>query len=263
MRTTRRSRKLDPLANLLSVRSVCGELQKRCPDIVPKTDKQLFSFLTAMKYIHLHPKSEKPPRRPPNWQREALIEASTHLKAILEEKFNKKVSISGFAGVYLRILLFPSDVLKVLEEGKITLQEALALARLTPNNLSVSHQKAFAIRKEVIDSHIKVKASQNTLRSRVKEILGETNVISADVLIANIEMVDKMLELDPNDKRHLFYEELKNLFFAIRSFPLELVDDEFLADFNAAFDELVRVINSAQRRYRQKQKTSPSLPFHV
>ena len=40
MRTTRRSRKLDPLANLLAVRSVCDELQKRCPDIVPKTDKQ-------------------------------------------------------------------------------------------------------------------------------------------------------------------------------------------------------------------------------
>jgi len=76
-------------------------------------------------------------------------------------------------------------------------------------------------------------------------------------------MVDKMLELDPNDKRHLFYEELKNLFFVLRSFPLELVDDEFLADFNTAFDELVRVINSAQKRYRQKQKTSPSLAFHV
>lgn len=90
MRITRRSRKLDPLANLLAVRSVCDELQKRCPDIVPKTDKQLFSFLTAMKYIHLHPKSEKPPRRPPNWQHEALIEASTHLKSILEERFNKK-----------------------------------------------------------------------------------------------------------------------------------------------------------------------------
>lgn len=65
-------------------------------------------------------------------------------------------------------------------------------------------------------------------------------------------MVDNMLELDPNDKRHLFYEQIKNLVFAIRQIQPEDVDDELLAEFNLASDELFRVINSVKNRHKQK-----------
>ncbi len=170
----------------------------------------------------------------------------------MQQRTNGRVSLSSFIGVYLRILSLSNDILKALEEGRITLQEAIALSRLTPEKLSVSHQKAFAIRKEVMDAHIKTQASQNSLRAKIKEILGETNIISSQTLMANVEMVDNMLELDPNDKRHLFYEQIKNLVFAIRQIQPEDVDDELLAEFNLASDELFRVINSVKNRHKQK-----------
>jgi hypothetical protein len=260
MKNTRRPRKLDPLANSSAVRSICDELQKRCPDIVPKTDKKLFSLLAAIKHINQYSSTQSPAGRPSAWQREDLLLVSNNLKSILQQKTNGRVSLSSFVGLYLRILNLPNDVLRVLEESKITLQEAIILSRLTPERLSVSHQKAFAIRQEIIDAHIKTQASQNTLRAKVKEVLGETNIISSQTLIANVEMVDKMLELDPTDKRHLFYEQIKNLVFAIRQIQPEDIGDELLADFNTASDELFRVINSAKNRHKQKL---PSLSFHL
>lgn len=99
------------------------------------------------------------------------------------------------------------------------------------------------------------------MRAKVKEILGETNAISSEILTANVEMVDKMLELDPTDKRHLFYEQIKNLVFAIRQIQPEDVDEEFLVEFNLASDELFRVINSTKNRH--KQKTSLPISFHL
>lgn len=252
MRNTRRSRKLDPLANSIAVRSICNELQKRCPDVVPKTDKKLFSLLAAVKHINQYSSTQSPAGRPSPWQREDLLLVSSHLKSILQQKTNGRLSLSSFIGLYLRILNLSNDILAALEEGKITLQEAITLSRLTPEKLSVSHQKAFAIRKEVMDAHIKTKASQNVLRAKVKEILGETNAISSEILTANVEMVDKMLELDPTDKRHLFYEQIKNLIFAIRQIQPEDVDEAFLAEFNLASDELFRVINFAKNRHKQK-----------
>lgn len=260
MKNTRRSRKLDPLANSFAIKSVCDELQTHCPDIVPKTDKKLFSLLAAVKHINQYSSTQSLAGRPSAWQREELLLVSNHLKSILQQKTNGRVSLSSFVGLYLRILNLSNDILTALEKGKITLQEAITLSRLTPEKLSVSHQKAFAIRKEVLDAHIKTQSSQNSLRAKVKEILGETNAISSEVLTANVEMVDKMLELDPTDKRHLFYEQIKNLIFAIRQIQPEDIDDELLADFNITFDELFRVINSAKNRHKQKV---PSLSFHL
>jgi len=261
MKNSRRPRKLDPLANLSAVRSVCDELQKRCPDIVPKTDKKLFSLLAAVKHINQYSSTQSPAGRPSAWKREELLIVSSHIKSILQQKTNGRVSLSSFIGVYLRILNLSNDILKALEEGKITLQEAIILSRLTPEKLLVSHQKAFAIRKEVIDAHIKTQTSQNSLRAKVKEILGETNIISSQTLMANVEMVDKMLELDPTDKRHLFYEQIKNLVFAIRQIQPDDIDDKLLADFNMASDELFRIINSAKNRL--KQKSSFPFSFHL
>jgi hypothetical protein len=261
MRNTRRPRKLDPLANLFAVRSVCSELQTRCPDTIPKTDKKLFSLLAAVKHINQYPSTQSLAGRPSAWKREDLLIVSNHLKSILQQRTKGRVSLSSFIGIYLRVLNLSNDILKVLEEGKITLQEAITLSRLTPEKLSVSHQKAFAIRKEVMDAHIKTQASQNSLRAKIKEILGETNIISSQTLIANVAMVDRMLELDPTDKRHLFYEQIKNLVFAIRQIQPEDIDDELLADFNITSDELFRVINSAKKRHRQK--TSSPISFHL
>ena len=53
-----------------------------------------------------------------------------------------------------------------------------------------------------------------------------------------VARVDEMLEIDPSDTRHLFWEEMKRLFFAMREVEQEDLDDEIMGQFLAAMDGL-------------------------
>ncbi len=181
-------------------------------------------------------------------------EVAKNLRAILERETQGRVSISNFIGRYLRILSFPSDVTFALENGLVNLQEANLLARLSHKSLEVSQDKAQAIRSKIITSHSQNQGSQNSLSQQVKDILGEANVVSTETLTAALEKVDELLKVDPEDKRHLFYDQIKNLFYAMREIQPEEIDDRALVDFNKAADELSAIIYSIRQRYKQTGK---------
>lgn len=67
-----------------------------------------------------------------------------------------------------------------------------------------------------------------------------------------MQKVDELLEIDPSDKRHLFYEEMKRLFYAMREIQPEDVDDESLDQFMAAADQLSNAIYSIELKRRKK-----------
>jgi len=68
------------------------------------------------------------------------------------------------------------------------------------------------LRAEVLLVHTPARGSQNALPTRVKEILGEVVTVSGKGMAVVVEKIDELLEIDPSDKRHLFYEELKRIF---------------------------------------------------
>jgi len=61
----------------------------------------------------------------------------------------------------------------------------------------------------VLRAHLLDRGSQNGLRARVKDILGETDGVSGAEMASVVRKLDELLEVDPADKRHLFYEEMK------------------------------------------------------
>jgi len=71
-----------------------------------------------------------------------------------------------------------------------------------------------------------------------------------------VQKVDELLEIDPADKRHIFYEEMKRLFYAMREIEPEDVDEEILERFMSASDELSNVIYSIELKRRQRIRTS-------
>lgn len=105
-----------------------------------------------------------------------------------------------------------------------------------------------------------MRGSQNGLRARVKEILGETVKVSTAEMTQVVAKVGELLEIDPSDKRHIFYEEMKRLFYAMREIEPEDVDEETLERFMAAADELSNVIYSIELRRRQRARMSHKLP---
>lgn len=56
--------------------------------------------------------------------------------------------------------------------------------------------------------------------------------------------VDELLEIDPQDARHLFWEEMKWIFYAMREVQLEDLGEETLEEFTADMDGVSNVLVS-------------------
>jgi hypothetical protein len=184
------------------------------------------------------------------------MEAASQLRGILERETRGRVSVNSFIGQYVPLLNFPSDVVNALSRGDINLHEAAQLARLTPERLEISSAKAASMRQEVLRAHQLARGSQNSLRARVKEILGEVVAVSTEEMASVVQKVDELLEIDPADKRHFFYEEMKRLFYAMREIQPDDIDDESLDQFMAAADQLSNAIYTIELKRRKQKKVT-------
>ena len=256
--TRRRRRERDALASPLAVRKVFRLLRERMPDIIPSSEKQLARFLFAVRYVERRPATDTKRGRPSHWPREKLIEAAGHLRAILERETSGRLSVNSFIGQYLPLLQFSADVMEALESGKINLQEAAQLARLTPERMGGTPSDARRWREEILKSHLATQGSQTRLRARVKEILGESAVqeVSSENMASVLALADELLEIDPQDSRHLFWEEMKRIFFAMREVRLEDLDEETMQEFMEAMDHVSNVLFRIEKRRRDRERPS-------
>jgi hypothetical protein len=67
-----------------------------------------------------------------------------------------------------------------------------------------------------------------------------------------VARVDEMLEVDPTDTRHLFWEEMKRLFYAMREVEPEDLDEQTMDDFLRATDEVSNVLYRIEKRRRER-----------
>jgi hypothetical protein len=171
------------------------------------------------------------------------------------------VSINSFTGQYLPILLFPSDVAQALAEGSVNLSEAAQLARLTPERLNCTAAEARQHRRELLQAHLAVQGSQTRLRARVKEILGEgkNEEISSEAMATILAKADELLEVDPSDSRHVFWEEMKRIFFAMREIEPEDLNEEVLSQLMDAVDELSNALNRVEQIRAKRLKKAGDL----
>jgi hypothetical protein len=224
------------------------------PDLIPAQERQLLRFLYAMRHVERHPATDTKRGRPARWPREQLLKAASELRSILERETSGRVSVNSFTGQYLPILYFPADVAQALAEGSVNLSEAAQLARLTAERLNCTPAEARQHRRELLQGHLAVQGSQTRLRARVKEMLGETTApeVSTESMSAVVSRVDEMLEIDPADTRHMFWEEMKRLFFAMREIEPDDLDEGMMDDFLAAMDEVSNVLGRIEKRRRER-----------
>lgn len=250
----RRTRRPDPLATLDGVRSVFSALRERCPALIPNLEQKLVKLLEAVRHVERRPSTDTKRGRPPAWPRETLLEVASHMRAVLERETRGRISLQSFAGQYLRLLRFPPDVQAALARGDLNLGEAAQLARLTAHRLEVSPQKAAALRAEALRSHVRLKGTEKTMRARVRELLGEVVEVSSQIMAQSVQKADDLLEVDPADKRHLFYEEMKRLFYAMREIEPEDVDDDSLEEFMKAAGGLSNAIYAIELKRQKRQQ---------
>src|SRR6185295_4054084 len=139
-------------------------------------------------------------------------------------------------------------------------QEALALARLTSESLQTTEAEAQQMRLKLLQSHLNALGSQNQLRERVKELLGENALISTETLALGLLKSDALLEVNAEDSRHVFFETMKELFFAIRKFDSDNLNEEDIEEFMAAADILTNTIHAIKLRITQRKNPKQATP---
>jgi hypothetical protein len=250
--TRRRTRQHDPLASSEAVTSIFAQLRAALPEIIPRRDKDLIRMLRAIRHIQRYSATDTKRSRPSQWRREDLLKVSTRLNEILERETSSHISIASFIDHYLRLLDFPADVVAILSNGEINLFEAAQLARITPERLGSTLSKAKCTRSDLLSTHLQTKESGPRLRLRVNELLRASSVEAREDEVSEAEL--NLEDFDPYDPTHLFWDQIKQLGFALRDIRREDVADEEIDELLKASEPALTILAKIQRR---KERGAP------
>jgi hypothetical protein len=245
--TRRRTRHADPLATAEGVGRVLEHLRSSLPELIPRSHKGLSSLLNSVRGLYMRQPTETNRGRPPRYTREQLLSVDS----VLRDRLGRETSISvrSFVGQYFPILDFPRDVLDALERGDVNLFEAHQLARLNPRKLGGTDAEARSLRRKLLESHLLAQGSGTMLRRRVKEALGEAREPDpTETEVMAVGKADELLEADPLDASHLFFEELRMISRALREIGPEEVTDEDLSEIMPAVDQITLTLQKIARR---------------
>lgn len=207
-------------------------------------------MLRAARHIQRYSASDTRRGRPSHWKREDLLVVSTRLNDILERETTSHLSLASFVDHYLRLLDFPADLLTALSKGEINLFEAAQLARITAERLGSTSGQARRTRADLLSTHLQTKESGPSLRKRIKELLRAT---ANEAEAAEGTDFEKDLEdFDPYDPTHLFWDQIKQLGFALRDIRREDINDEEIDELLRASEPVLTVLARIQRRKERK-----------
>jgi hypothetical protein len=250
--TRRRTRRPDPLASAGGVEAVLEQLRASLPDLIPQSRRNLASLLNSVRGLYMRQPSETNRGRPARYTREQLLRVDSRLRDLLARETS--ISVRSFVGQYLPILDFPQDVRDALERGEVNLFEAHQLARLTAKRLGGTEGEARTLRKKMLESHLLAQGSGSLLRARVKEVLGELREPDpTETEVVAVGKADELLEADPLDASHLFFEELRMISRALRGIEPGEITDEDLAEIMPAVDQITLTLQKIERRKERER----------
>jgi hypothetical protein len=252
--TSRRFRKVDPLASPDAVLNVLTRLREALPDIIPPRDKELVRLLRAARHIQRYQATDTNRGRPSRWRREDLLKVLTSLRDVLDRETLSHISIASFVDHYVRLLDFPPDVVDRLTSCDINLFEAEQLAKITAERLGLSNDKAKRARNDLVASHVQTKGSGERLRRRVNELLSVLPGAEQPISEAATSPTDAaaLEDFDPYDATHLFWEQIKQLGFAFRDIRREDVTDAEIEELLITSEPVMAVLTRIQRRKDQR-----------
>jgi hypothetical protein len=244
----RRPRRKDPLATPEAVRRMLDQLRRQCPKVLPGVEKQVVKLLESVRHYEKRPSVDESRGRPRRWPREDVAEVAEKMKDILKRKTEGRISTSSFVSMYLPIIRYPADVTNALRESEINIREAAHLARLTPEKLKCAPREARQVRLEILKAHLLAKGSQESLRQRVKTALHVPSKEPLGPVKSGRQMADELINVNPFDARHLFYEEIQQLIDAMRETRPEDLKGKTLIEFLRQIDKLLVMLRRAGRR---------------
>ena len=209
-------------------------------------------MLRAARHIQRYSATDTKRGRPSPWKREDLFKVANRLGDILARETSSHLSLASFVDHYLRLLEFPADLVETLESGQINLFEAAQLARITPLRLSITPAQARRKRSDLLSTHLQTNESGPRLRLRVNELLSASS--HEHVLAESVDPELDLEDFDPYDPAHLFWDQIKQLGFALRDIRREDVEDQEIDDLLKACEPVLTILARIQRRREKKQQ---------
>lgn len=153
---------------------------------------------------------------------EALLEATVaKIRAILERESHNRVSLRTFVDNYLRVLSCPDDLQSMLENGEVTLFEALQLKRLSA--LSLSKEESVKTRHALIEECRQKGWTAHHLRAEVDALLKPSRALPLDFPDFISEQCHQLLSLlAGTDYSRMTEQERNELLAAIDAVILKL-----------------------------------------
>jgi hypothetical protein len=250
--TRRRERHPDPLASPEAVRALLDQLRAALPGLIPTRHRDLVCMLRAARHIQRYSATDTKRGRPSRWRREDLLKVAARLSDILERETSSHISLASFVDHYLRLLEFPADVLQALSSGDINLFEAAQLARITTERFNASSSQAKRIRTNLLSTHLQTNESGPRLRERVNELLRAP--LNEAGVSENGDFELDLEDFDPYDPTHLFWDQIKQLGFALRDIRREDVMDEEVDELLKASEPILTILARIQKR---KERPAP------
>ena len=141
-------------------------------------------------------------------------------------------------------------MLAALSNGDINLFEAAQLARVTTERLGRTPSQVRRMRADLLSTHLQIKESGPCLRLRVNELLKASinEVQGGEITEAELNLED----FDPYDPTHLFWDQIKQLGFALRDIRREDVMDEEIDELLKASESVLTILTRIQRRQERK-----------
>jgi hypothetical protein len=216
---------------------------------MPRADNDLIKMLRAVRHMQKYRATDTRRGRPARWSRETLLKVGTRLSEILDRETSSNISIASFVDHYLRILEFPSDVVDALAARHVNLFEAEQLARISPARINGDPAEAHRLRAELLATHRSARLSGERLRQRTAELL---NSFSTETPALESGYESDLEDFDPYDSTHLFWDQIKQLGFALRDIRREDLRDEEIDELLRVSEPVLQVLSKIQRRKERK-----------
>lgn len=270
-----RKRRLDPFA---SPKKITQLLEKLIEKIKPKivlyislenireNDYETLIHILQKGSNHLRLKKSSKITKNENIPISLLLEIINKMSDILAEESHNRISFRTFTDNYLRILNCPQDIKELLEKNQITLFEALQLKRLSAENLEITLEEAFGVRKNFFLTSRKEKWVLQRLRYEVDLKLNKKPIeLPSTAQPSNINpiqteeifLANRELFISPNS---FFTEQLYSMIEMINSTDLGNLEKKEQETLLNSIDNVILQLQKIIKRKEKNIKELKSVP---
>ncbi|MEW6731533.1 MAG: hypothetical protein AB1489_09415 [Acidobacteriota bacterium] len=198
-----------------------------------------------------------------------LTDVVATMEELLEQESHGRISFRTFVDNNLRILDCPNDIKQLLEQGRITLFEALQLKRLNAKNLTITASQAIDLREELLTRCRRERWIAHRLRQEIDQQLGKIPspaAISPPVVATFIDTsADPAVEITSPSEGSIFVEQLSLMIELLQTINADDLEGNELERLLNSIDEVLLLLQRIRRRQGApdtKLTHNPNLGFH-